>query len=89
MTETCQTPTRDCPIDGQFMQEHGAILEKIESIHQAVTNGNGLTQRMSRAEEFIAELKGGIKMLRLTVTAIGTILIILQILALWGENIKP
>ena len=89
MTDNCSTPNRECPFDAETIKSLGKLEEKIDNVHAAVTNGSGLTQRMARAEEFISELKGGIKTLRMTVTVIGVVLILLQIVVILREKVMP
>lgn len=86
MAEQCTTPERECPFDKETIERFARMEQrqidsesKTDMIYRAVTNGNGLTQRMNKAEEFIAELKGGSKAVKSTVIAVGVVLTILQI----------
>lgn len=89
MTEKCSTPERDCPFDADTIRSLGKLEQKLDDVHTAVTDGHGLTQRIAKAEEFISELKGGIKTLRMTVTVIGAVMILLQIIAIVRAKVMP
>ena len=93
MTDKCVTPQRDCPIDSTFMQEHGAILArldshdaKLDSIYNAVTNGNGLTQRLNTVEGVIEQAKGSLRTWKTVGVLIGVLLIVLQIIIIIEEK---
>jgi hypothetical protein len=94
MTEHCPKPERDCPIDSTFLQEHGAILarldsheEKLDNIYNAVTNGHGLTQRMNTVEGFIEQVRGSGKTWKGIGIVIGVLLVVLQIVIIIKEKI--
>ena len=91
--DNCAKPMRECPIDAIFMQEHGAILarldshdEKLDNIYSAVTNGNGLTQRMNKVEGFIEQVKGSGKTWKAIGIIVGVIFVMLQIIILIKET---
>jgi hypothetical protein len=80
--DNCAIPTRECPFDTDTIKSLGNMEATLKIVQAAVTNGNGLTQRMAKAEEFIAELKGGGRAMRATVLGVGFVLAVLQIISI-------